>query len=104
VTPAAPRTGSVSSRPVKPPARPAAKTRPGRTTKWQAPPPQPPARKRRRPFRGLFRFIRFFLSVLVLVTVPLVAMVAAYSVIAGVTMEEAVGFILDDVQRLLERV
>jgi hypothetical protein len=42
--------------------------------------------------------------VLVLVVVPLVAMVAAYSVIAGVTMEEAVNLILDDVQRLLERV
>jgi hypothetical protein len=40
----------------------------------------------------------------VLVTVPLVALVAAYSVIAGVSMEDAVQFILDDLQRLLERV
>jgi hypothetical protein len=85
---------------VKPSARPAATARPGRTTQWDAPPK--PAKRRRG--RGLLRFIRFFLSMLVLVTVPLVAMVAAYSVIAGVTMEEAVTFILDDLQRLLERV
>ncbi|MFI7546317.1 Hsp70 family protein [Actinoplanes sp. NPDC049599] len=106
VTPAAPRSpaGPVTSRPVKP-ARPAATTRPGHTSQWDAPPkPAKPAKRKRRRGRGLLRFLRFFLSVLVLVTVPLAAMVAAYSVIAGVSMEEAVGFILDDLQRLLERV
>jgi hypothetical protein len=86
---------------VKPAARPAA-TRPGHTTKWEA--PSKPARQKRKRSGGLLRFIRFFLSVLVLVTVPLVAMVAAYSVIAGVSMAEAVDYILDDLQRLLERV
>ena len=102
VTPAAPRsrTGPVSSRPVKP--APPAAARPGRTTEWDAPPK--PARPKRRRSGGLLRFIRFFLSVLVLVTVPLVAMVAAYSVIADVSMAEAVDYILDDLQRLLERV
>jgi hypothetical protein len=41
---------------------------------------------------------------LVLVTVPVVAMVAAYSVIASVSMEDAVRFIAEDLRRLLERV
>ncbi|RSM69880.1 heat-shock protein Hsp70 [Actinoplanes sp. ATCC 53533] len=100
--------GSVISRPVSPPARPAAGTRPGQTTQSQAPrktaAPRQPAAPRRRRTGGALRFFQVFLSVLVLVTVPLAAMVAAYGVSAGVSVEEAAGFILDDLRRLLERV
>jgi hypothetical protein len=53
---------------------------------------------------GPLRFLQVLLSMLVLVTVPVVAMVAAYSVIASVSMEEAARFIADDLLRLLERV
>jgi hypothetical protein len=99
--------GSVISRPVSPPARPAAGTRPGRTTQFEAPrkaaAPRQPAAQRRRT-GGPLRFFQVFLSVLMLVTVPVAAMVAAYGVSAGVSVEEAAGFILDDLWRLLERV
>jgi len=99
--------GSVISRPVSPPARPAAGARPGHTTQFQAPrtpAARQPAAPRRRRTGGALRFIQVFLSVLILVTVPLAAMVAAYGVSAGVSVEEAAGFIVDDLRRLLERV
>jgi molecular chaperone DnaK len=89
---------TITSRPVSP-----GRPRPPRTAKWQAPPPAPVARKRRRT-RGPLRFLQVLLSVLILVTVPLVAMVGAYSVRAGVSMPDAARFLLDDAQRLLERV
>jgi hypothetical protein len=100
--------GSVISRPVSPPARPAAGTRPGHTTTFQAPrkpaAPRKPVPPRRRRAGGALRFLQVFLSVLMLVTVPLAAMVVAYGVSADVSMPEAARFILEDLQRLLERV
>jgi hypothetical protein len=101
--PAGSRPGAVASRPV-PPARPAATTRPGRTSHWDAPPAPVQAQPKRRRRHPLVRLIRFLLSLCILVAVPVAAMVAAYSVIAGVPMDEAVGFILDEVRKLLERV
>ncbi|WP_433721628.1 Hsp70 family protein [Actinoplanes sp. CA-051413] len=94
--------GTVSSRPVPPQARPAAVKRPARTTKRDA--PSRPAPRQRKRTGGPLRFLQVLLSMLVLVTVPVVAMVAAYSVIASVSMEDAVRFIAEDLRRLLERV
>ncbi|GAA3906065.1 Hsp70 family protein [Actinoplanes auranticolor] len=92
--------GAVSSRPVPPPDRGPGK-RPARTAERDAPPPAP---RQRRRTGGFVRFLQLLFSMLVLVTVPVAAMVAAYGVIANVSMEEAARFIVDDLRRLLERV
>ena len=101
VSPPGNRPAPVTSRPV-PPARSGAGTRTSRTTRWDAPPA--PLAPRRRRSRWPLRLLRFFLSLLMLVTVPLVAMVVAYSVIADVTMTQAVDFFIDEARRLLERI
>ncbi|GAA3339981.1 hypothetical protein GCM10020358_25810 [Amorphoplanes nipponensis] len=102
----APARPAAASRPVSPPAARsgsgAVSARSARTAGWDAPPaPLPPKRRRTGAF---LRFLQIVLSVLVLVTAPLVALVAAYSVSAGVPMDAAAEFVLDDLYRLLERV
>ncbi|GID94752.1 Hsp70 family protein [Amorphoplanes digitatis] len=83
---------AVSSRPVSPPARPGAAVRPAPAARKAAP--------RRRRSGGALRFFQVFLSVVFLVTVPLVALVAAYSVSAGVPIDAAVDRLLEEFARL----
>jgi actin-like ATPase involved in cell morphogenesis len=77
--------------------------RSGPPTRRQA--PVPPAVRPRAPRRRtgrLLRFLQVLLSMLFLITAPTVALVAAYSVSAGVPMNAAVEFLLQDLQRLVE--
>jgi hypothetical protein len=60
--------------------------------------PADPARRRS---GGVLRFFQVFLSVVVLVVAPLVALVAAYSVSAGVPMESSIDYLVDDLSRLV---
>ncbi|MEU7901830.1 Hsp70 family protein [Actinoplanes sp. NPDC049118] len=91
---------AVSSRPVSPSARPGAGARPAPTARWDSPPAARPAAPRRRRTGGVLRFLQVFLSVIFLVTVPVVALVAAYGVSAGVPMDAAVELLLEEFDRL----
>ncbi|MEU4221278.1 Hsp70 family protein [Actinoplanes sp. NPDC026623] len=90
---------AVASRRVSPSARPGASARPASTARWDSPPAaRRPAAPRRRSGRVL-RFFQLLLSVLFLVAVPVVALLAAYSVSAGVPMDVAVEQLLEGLRR-----
>jgi actin-like ATPase involved in cell morphogenesis len=101
----------------EPPVSPAPRSAPplARTARWDTPPPptRPPPRqqaarpaprpaKRRPRRRGRFlRFVQVLISVLVLITVPLVAMVLAYGYGNGDAIEEDARHVLEDIARYL---
>jgi hypothetical protein len=64
-----------------------------------------PAARTRPPRRrtgGVLRFLQVLLSVLILIAVPAVALVAAYGVSAGESIDSAVQSLLEDLQRLVK--
>lgn len=84
----------VASRPVSPAARPAA-------SRKAAPAARPAAAPARRRSGGPLRFFQVFVSMLVLVVAPLVALLTAYSVSSGVPMASSIYALLRDLSRLL---
>ncbi|MET8150748.1 Hsp70 family protein [Actinoplanes sp. NPDC049668] len=92
---ARPATPSVASRPVSPSAvaaRPVKRPAAGR--------PALVAKPRRRRRGRVLRFLQVLLSIVFLLAVPAVALVAAYSVSAGVPMDTAVQRLLEELDRL----
>ncbi|MEV4707141.1 Hsp70 family protein [Actinoplanes sp. NPDC049316] len=95
------RSGVGASRPAAGAARPVSgAARPAPTTRWDGPEASPVARPRRRTGRGL-RAFQILLSVVLLVTAPVAAMLVAYSITTGVPVESTVRLIVNDIQRLL---
>jgi len=102
------------TRPMSPAPRPVSPPRPAtaQTRVWENPPaprPQvarsaarPPAPKRKpRRRRRFLRFVQVLLSVLVLISVPLVAMLLAYGYGNGHSIEEDARDVVADIARLL---
>ncbi|WP_275980075.1 Hsp70 family protein [Couchioplanes caeruleus] len=81
-------------------ARPSGTARPTATARWDGPEAAPAARVRRRTGRGL-RAIQLLLSVVLLVSAPVAAMLVAYSITTGVPVESTVRLIVNDIQRFV---
>jgi molecular chaperone DnaK len=75
------------------PSRPSTVARPP-TAGWQPPPAK--ARK-----RGGMRVFQVLLSILVLVAVPVVTLLVAYSLTSGVSFGSSLSYLIDDLGRLL---
>lgn len=111
----------------EPPVSPAPPSPPplARTTRWETPPPvnrpaprpvaarpvprpvaarpapQPPKRRPKRRGRRFLRFLQVLISVLVLITVPLVAMLLAYGYGNGYDIEDDARHVVQDIARYL---
>jgi molecular chaperone DnaK len=91
---------TVTSRPVSPPAP----VRPAQTARWAPPQPAPAAPATTatpRAPRRKGRFLQKVFSVLLLIVVPVIALMVAYSVQSGVPIESVPGVLYDDVLELL---
>jgi molecular chaperone DnaK len=80
------------------PSPPVAAARPGAASRTRPMTPQPP--QPRRTGRGL-RAFQLILSILVLVAVPLGALLATYTVTAGVPWDASITWLIEDLRRLL---
>ncbi|OJF14136.1 Hsp70 family protein [Couchioplanes caeruleus] len=85
--------------PVSPPARPVSpaqgvSSRKGATVRWEQPP------VRRRSGRAL-RAVQVFLSIVLLVTAPVVALLVTYSISAEVPFDASMTYLIEDLRRLM---